>query len=150
MLRILMLAAGMLLNAGAQAAEPTGKLTLACQGTAISTTPNSKPEPISMGIIVDFAARTVEFGHEIKSFPVGITDITETAISFFGSDWSDRTTVLMPNINGAIDRVTGAVEADFFTRGRGGTTTCGAPGKPACTYWMTTYSLKCKATQRMF
>ena len=80
--------------------------------------PGGEPEPISMGIIVDFAARTVEFGREIKSFPIGITDITETAISFFGSDWSDRTTVVMSNINEAIDRVTGAGGGRRFFGGR--------------------------------
>jgi hypothetical protein len=41
----------------AQAAEPA-TLTLACAGTA--TTGNAKPEPISMGIIVNFTAGTVQ------------------------------------------------------------------------------------------
>ena len=45
------------LSMTAQAAEPA-TLTLACAGTA--TTGNAKPEPISMGIIVNFTAGTVQ------------------------------------------------------------------------------------------
>jgi hypothetical protein len=41
-----------------QAADET--LTLACQGTeTVTTVKDAKPEPVSMGIIVNFAARTV-------------------------------------------------------------------------------------------
>jgi hypothetical protein len=43
---------------GAQAADET--LTLACQGTTISDLENAKPEPVSMGIIVNFTNRTVQ------------------------------------------------------------------------------------------
>ncbi len=42
----------------AQAADTT--LTLACQGTVISDLENAKPEPVSMGIIVNFTNRTVQ------------------------------------------------------------------------------------------
>jgi hypothetical protein len=42
----------------AQAADET--LTLACQGTVISSLENAKPEPVSMGIIVNFTNRTVQ------------------------------------------------------------------------------------------
>jgi hypothetical protein len=41
----------------AQAADET--LTLACQGTTTFGTEDAKPEPISMGIIVNFTNRTV-------------------------------------------------------------------------------------------
>jgi hypothetical protein len=41
----------------AQAADTT--LTLACQGTTTSGLEDAKPEPISMGIIVNFAKKTV-------------------------------------------------------------------------------------------
>ena len=43
----------------AQAADTT--LTLACQGTTTATTAGTedKPEPISMGIIVNFTKKTV-------------------------------------------------------------------------------------------
>ena len=41
--------------------HPTGTLTLACEGT---TKLGEKTDPISMGIIVDFADRTVQgFGY---------------------------------------------------------------------------------------
>jgi hypothetical protein len=94
-----------------------------------------------MGIIVDFGDRTVEFGHEFQ-FAVPINDITEAAISFAGStDYS-------ADLNGAIDRVTGAVHADIV-RDLGGKG-CGTPGKPACNTWVLSYSLQCKPTQRMF
>ena len=56
-------AAALLVVAGlsmtAQAAEPA-TLTLACKGTVTDTSkPNAKPEPLSMGIIVNFTARTI-------------------------------------------------------------------------------------------
>jgi hypothetical protein len=41
----------------AQAAEPTGTLTLVCEGT---TKLGEKLDPISMGIIVDFTNNTVQ------------------------------------------------------------------------------------------
>ena len=41
----------------AQAADTT--LTLACQGTTTSGLEVAKPEPISMGIIVNFTKKTV-------------------------------------------------------------------------------------------
>jgi hypothetical protein len=46
----------------AQAADET--LTLACQGTATDITlpVDGKPEPVSMGIIINFTARTVRAG----------------------------------------------------------------------------------------
>jgi hypothetical protein len=141
---ILLLLAGLSI---AQAAEPKGTLTLACQGAVSnSLAPDSKPEPISMGVIVNFAARRVEFGHEVN-FPVGITDITETTISFFGHLPNDP--VFFSITDGVIDRMTGAVEAEIFRRERGGTT-CDAAGKRKCKSWMASYSLKCKPTQRMF
>jgi hypothetical protein len=50
------------LSVSAQAAEPTGTLTLACEGTATDKTdPSSeaKPEPVSMGLMIDFTSNTV-------------------------------------------------------------------------------------------
>ena len=47
------------LSMTAQAAEPA-TMTLACKGTVTDLrTPNAKPEPLSMGIIVNFTARTI-------------------------------------------------------------------------------------------
>jgi hypothetical protein len=44
--------AALLLILAIAAAEPTGTLTLACEGT-ITQQPEGKPEPISMGVIVN-------------------------------------------------------------------------------------------------
>ena len=69
----------------AQAADTT--LTLACQGTTTAGT-EDKPEPISMGIIVNFTKKTVHgfgdpiFGEQL----ITITGITETAVYFGASD----------------------------------------------------------------
>jgi hypothetical protein len=56
----------------AQAADSI--LTLACQGTTTSGS-EEKPQPISMGIIVNFTKRTVQgFGHPgWIDYPVQIT-----------------------------------------------------------------------------
>jgi hypothetical protein len=115
------------------AAEPTGKLTLACEGTAITTDTTDKNTqvasgmPMSTAINVDFEHRTVEF----DNIPASISQITETTITFrFGTK---------PNLEGTINRVTGAVEVntlrsmlDRYDR------------------LEVTYSLKCKPAQRMF
>jgi hypothetical protein len=63
---LLLVLAGLWMSS-AQAAEPTGTLALACHGMTKEIAPQlgAKPEPISMGIIVDFAARTLEgFGSD--------------------------------------------------------------------------------------
>jgi hypothetical protein len=122
----------------AQAAEPqpTGRLTLACKGTA-QAGDAAKPEPISMGIIIDFAAQTVEgFGADAL-FPIRIVTIRETVISFAGSADDHQ---IGQHIHGTIDRVTGDVEA-FYTESH-----TGAEKRS----WLTIYSLKCKPTHRMF
>jgi hypothetical protein len=68
-----------------QAADTT--LTLACQGTTTTGT-EDKPEPISMGIIVNFTKKTVHgfgdpiFGEQL----IKITGITETAVNFSADD----------------------------------------------------------------
>jgi hypothetical protein len=113
----------------AQAADPTGTLTLACEGT---TKLGEKTDPISMGIIVDFADRTVHgFGYPGFSgrfdFPVKITGMNEVTVAFHGSNQTGE------NIDGSIDRVTGDVEARTQTADV-----------------ILRYSLKCKPTQRMF
>ena len=126
----------------AVAAEPTGTLTLACQGT--TTTKNiemqvdEKPEPISMGIIVDFAARTVDgFG-----FLVPITDVGDVTVVFYSSDPGDADAHMNTTIFGTIDRITGEVRAAKIWVGL-------ANNKSPIDIW-TNFSLKCKPTQRMF
>ena len=120
----------------AQAAEPTGTLTLACEGTT-KWSDDAKPEPTFTGIIIDFGARTIEGFARDVSFPILITDVTETTIRFMGNNWNDPKNFTSFSIDGTIDRVTGAVEATFV----------GVMGKEK---WSATYVLKCKPTQRMF
>jgi hypothetical protein len=117
----------------AQAAEPE-TLTLACEGTATLATTDAKPEPISMGIIVNFTARTVTgFTYPGSDVPVAITGVDEVQIVFGGSSktWS---------VGGVIDRVTGKTEA---------TSTVANP-QTGSIMWSTTYALKCRPRQRMF
>ena len=88
----------------ARAAEPP-TLTLAFQGTVTSDLENAKPEPVSMGIIVDFTNRTVQgFGAPVLDYPIGITAWNDVTVAFFGH-------VLGSSTVGIIDRVTGDVEA---------------------------------------
>jgi len=126
----------------AQAAEPTGTLMLACVGT--TTTKNiemqvdEKPEPISMGIIVDFAARTVDgFG-----VLVPITDLGDVTVVFYSNDPGDADAHMNTTIFGTIDRMTGEVRAARIWVGL-------AADKSPIDIW-TNFSLKCKPTQRMF
>jgi hypothetical protein len=120
-----------------QAADTT--LTLACQGTATVPTigmEHPKPEPISMGIIVNFTNGTVRGFESIPgfsrwfNFPVKITSTNEVAVHFHGSDQTGSARAT--SITGSINRVTGDVEAD--TEG----------------VINLRYSLKCTPTQRMF
>jgi hypothetical protein len=127
----------------AQAFE-AGTLTLACKGTTVSGIPDAKPEPFSMSLIVNFTAGTVQ-GFGTPGFsdpPVKITGINEVTVAFGGStqaparvlgnsDWS---------LNGTIDRITGEVEANEIL-------TDAQTGKK---FASTSYSLKCRPTQRMF
>jgi hypothetical protein len=58
-----MIAALLLVLAAASAAEPTGTLTLGCEGTAADKTDlireAARPEPVSMGLIIDFTTKTI-------------------------------------------------------------------------------------------
>ena len=125
-----------LLIATAQAAdEPTGTLTLACEG-AVTISTSEKSEPISMGIIVNFATKTVTgFAYPGVDTPVKITKFDDVHIAFYGSNTS-RLNI----ISGVIDRVTGAVEASAE----------GPTFQKEFGVSMSDYSLKCKPAQRMF
>jgi hypothetical protein len=122
----------------AQAAEPTGTLTLTCQGTTPNTVgPDAKPEPISMGVVVNFTTRTVQgFGSGLLDYPVEITVVNEVIIAFGGAS--------KPNnvgqhsiISEAVDLVTGELGLTSSVWGTTGSVS-------------TSYALKCKPTQRMF
>jgi hypothetical protein len=70
----------------AQAAVPE-TLTLACQGTTTSGLEDAKPQPVSMGIIVNFTNRTVQgFGDpNFMDYPVKITAWNDVTVAFGGS-----------------------------------------------------------------
>jgi hypothetical protein len=119
----------------AQAADET--LTLACKGTATTIVKDAKPEPVSMGIIVSFAARTVT-GFE-GDYPVSITAFDDLHISFSGSRGDgDYWT-----IEGSLDRVTGDMEAGW-TKWR---LTRDLKHEVAFSQVL---ALKCRPAQRMF
>jgi hypothetical protein len=120
----------------AHAAEPTGTLTLACQGTVtikLRRVPDPyDPDPISMGFIVNFTNRTVKgtarWGPYLFDDEIPITDSNQDTVVFRGfSKFLNRT------INGSMDRVTGDVGMVAI--------------EEIGTY---NYALKCKPTQRMF
>ena len=92
----------------AQAANTV--LTLACQGTTKDTTvEGAKPEPVSMGIVVNFTDRTVQGFGLSAVFPLKITEVGDVSVTFSSSE--PKPTVTQWNIYGSINRVTGDVEA---------------------------------------
>ena len=121
----------------AQAADET--LTLACQGTTVSGVEDAKPEPVSMGIIVNFTNRTVQgFGSPgLIDYPVKITAWNDVTVAFSGSHVFANQQL---SIMGSIDRVTGDVEA----------TDLSTDTKTHQTVFSLQYTLKCRPTQRMF
>jgi hypothetical protein len=118
----------------AQAAEPE-TLTLACQGTVTNNIkPDAKPEQITMGIVVNFTARTVAgFTYPgLEEFPVVIRAASEVLITFAGSNESGSSIVA-----GDINRVTGELWASSMMR----------DANTSNIVTSTTYSLKCRSTQ---
>jgi hypothetical protein len=121
------------LSATVQAADET--LTLACQGTVTETMmeKEQKPEPISMGIVVNFSDRTVKgLGRDTAE----IDNVTERSVDFsvgFMTPRSDPGWTV-----GSIDRVTGDLEATIrmFSSAR--------------RMVVRHYLLKCRPAQRMF
>ena len=92
----------------AQAANTV--LTLACQGTTKDTTvEDAKPEPISMGIVVNLTDRTVQGFGLSAVLPLKVTEVDDVSVTFSGSE--PKPTVTKWNIYGSINRVTGDVEA---------------------------------------
>jgi hypothetical protein len=131
------------LSVTAQAADTT--LTLACQGTTTISGEDAKPEPISMGIIVNFTKRTVHgFGDPDPRFsfmdvPVKITGVNEVTVAFAGSQTMFGGSQ-EASINGSIDRVTGDVFATSMSTDK----------RTSKIIISTNYTLKCRPAQRMF
>jgi len=111
----------------AQAAEPE-TLTLTCQGTVTGMAGmEGKSEPISIGVIVNFTARTVQgFG-----YPAEVTAVDDAVITFNRPD--------SPGIDGMIDRVTGLLRATSVLH-----------SKNDQVLLTQSYMLKCTPSQRMF
>jgi len=111
------------------------QLSLACIGSAQSSIPDEKPEPkepISMGIVLNFATRTVP-GFD---YPIMIKDANDATVAFGGNHQSRS---LESIIEGYIDRVTGDLEAIEVLFDH-------AASK---TQSMKSYKLQCKPTQRL-
>jgi len=121
----------------AQAAEPE-TLTLTCQGTVTDNIkPDAKPEQITMGVVVNFTARTVAgFTYPgLEEFPVVIhKTASEVLITFAGSNESGSSIIA-----GDINRVTGELWASSTMR----------DANTSKILTSTTYSLQCRPTQRM-
>ena len=114
----------------AQAAEPA-KLTLTCEGTvADNIKPDAKPEPTSMGIIVNFTTETVQgFPHMDVAEITKADDMTIVFVaSYHGTkaEWG---------FDGTIDRVTGDLKAHWMLKNM-------ETGYSRTVF----YSLKCKPT----
>jgi hypothetical protein len=97
---------------------------------------SAKPEPVSMGIIVNFMARTVTGGFE-DDYPVTITAFDDLHISFSGSRGNRWI------IEGSMDRVTGDMQASWTTWDL----TRDLKYEVA---WSQLLALKCRPAQRMF
>ena len=118
----------------AQAADET--LTLACQGTASMSGDIGDTGPVSMGLVVDMAKRTVhgfreQFvrdGHETE---LKITEVKEAILVLRGPTGS-----------------TGVSVSGFMDRMSGDMTVTVSQEPPAA--FTKTYTLKCRPAQRMF
>jgi hypothetical protein len=121
----------------AQAADTT--LTLACKGTTTAGVEDAKPEPISMGIVVNFTNRTVQGFNDpsFMDYPVKITAWNDVTVVFAGSSDVLKISQRVP---GALDRVTEDVEA----------TSMATDNKTGKIVTSTSYALKCRPAQRMF
>jgi hypothetical protein len=117
----------------AQAAEPTGTLTLACKGTETHKgSAGISSDQINIGVMVDFQKKIVTgLGDSVLT----IDGLTETTISFSGGEANIGRPEGAWNMSGTLDRVTGSLVA-ASTR-----------SNPRLTL---TYDLHCRSTHRMF
>jgi hypothetical protein len=129
----------------AQAADTT--LTLACQGTVTDEVKDTAPEPVSLGIIVNFTKQTVQgIGYSGEytnvfhpSYPVEITNANEVTISFGGS-YRGVPGSAEDSVEGVINRVTGDANAHWALLDL----------KTSKYIRLLRYALKCRPAQRMF
>jgi len=124
----------------ANAAPAQQQITLACQSTVASPmVEGDKPDPVLVGIIVDFATRIVlGFGSpEWMDYPVTIKAANDVQVTFGGEQ---QFGVSVSSIYGGLDRVTGDVEAMRTLSDQ----------KTGKTISQTLYKLQCRPAQRMF
>ena len=116
----------------AQAAEPTGTLTLACEGTEITERDaGTSSKRVNIGVIVDFQKKVIHGVSDSRHGPLTITDINEMRLDFLKYEtWGTRTTWIM---TGTLDRISGALTA-----------------KEAVESQTVSWNLQCKPTQRVF
>jgi len=123
-----------------EAAEPTGTLTLACQGTAQMTSDTGEfydTGSFTMGLVVNLTTRTVhgfreQFEREGSEAQLKITEVKEAILVLHGQMYRNP----IMDISGFMDRMTGDM-------------TVTATQRPPVVF-SKTYTLKCKPTQRMF
>ena len=108
----------------AQAAERA--VLLVCEGK-VTQPPGPKPEPVSVGIIINFTAGTVTWT-DATDFPLTIIKLNEMTVDFRGSNGS-RT------LTGSINRKTGDTDAKSTPMGDSKTRRVNS---------MNHYSLKCR------
>lgn len=128
---------GLSFTTGAQA-QPN-MLTLACKGTTtLTSVPDAKPEPVSMGLIVNWTTRTVQgFSSPDWDIPANVKAVNDVIIAFGGQqEIFGGLSIFM----GTIDRVTGDVDA----------TSTVYEQKTYKVVTQTTWALKCRPAQRMF
>jgi hypothetical protein len=130
------MAATILVSQTAEAQQPT-TLTLVCEGCEGDSAAQEKPGPVSMGIIVNFTAGTVQ-GLGVD-YSVKIETADDALINFLGDNGERKVTAYSITL-GSIDRVTGKLEAStsLYLRDK------------AAAIRTITYTLNCIPAQRKF
>jgi hypothetical protein len=101
--------------ATAEAAEPSGTLTLACEGDSKYQSEVTKPTPraVSFGVIVDFANGTVQGLPSHAEAQVKVNRIDETGIYLRGKDTDDRSCDRRPDSDGQTWRLNDVLFAEM-------------------------------------
>jgi hypothetical protein len=111
-MRILILLSALVLLAPVWAQQST-PITLSCSGTAKIITADDAPAPaLNVGLVVDFAGRTVTFAtHHIP-----ITSVDSTRVDFQGVEAMNLSSKSPKQlaIHGLLDRVTGSTSIMFL------------------------------------
>jgi hypothetical protein len=93
-------------------AQQSTPITLSCSGTDKLITTDDAPTSLNVGLVVDFAGRTVTFA----SHHIPISSVDSTRVYFQGveaTNWSGNSPKHV-TIHGSMDRVTGRTEIMFL------------------------------------